>query len=109
MLQELTETVRLREDGTERSISKQRAVVKEIVAKAIKGDTRAVSILIAMVVPLQDAAAVVEAVVPLTNDDKTLVDLLTQYMREHGKLPGGEETQPAPIDRTEGRKDERDE
>jgi DNA-directed RNA polymerase subunit L len=40
-----------------------------------------------MVIPLQDAAAAQLAAVELTKDDKTLVELLTEYMKQQGKVP----------------------
>lgn len=46
---ELGERIRIREGDQEKSISKQRALVKALVAKALKGDTRAATVLIAMV------------------------------------------------------------
>jgi hypothetical protein len=87
VLQELDERIDIREGTREKTITKQRALIKAIVAKAIKGDMRAASLLLAMVIPLQDAAAAQIAAVELTKDDKTLVELLTEYMKQQGKVP----------------------
>lgn len=43
LLEELAERIHIREDGERRQISKQRAIIKQLVAKAIKGDPRAAS------------------------------------------------------------------
>ncbi len=43
LLEELAERIQIREDGERRQISKQRAIVKQLVAKAIKGDPKAAS------------------------------------------------------------------
>ncbi len=43
LLEELAERIHIREDGAPRRISKQRAIIKQLVAKAIKGDPRAAS------------------------------------------------------------------
>ena len=53
---ELSEKVTVREDGRSRPISKQRALIKSLMAKALKGDTRAVAAVLALharVVPEQ--------------------------------------------------------
>lgn len=49
LLEELQERVLVREAGGERQLSKQRALLKSITAKAIKGDTRAANIILSMV------------------------------------------------------------
>ena len=53
---ELSEIVRVREDGSSRHISKQRALIKSLMAKVLKGDTRAAATVLALharVVPEQ--------------------------------------------------------
>jgi hypothetical protein len=45
LLEELREEVAIRENGRERTISKQRAVVKALVAAAMTGDMRAINVL----------------------------------------------------------------
>lgn len=49
--EELGERIRVREGegDSERSITKQRAMVKALMAKALKGDTRAMALLIALI------------------------------------------------------------
>ena len=49
LTQELGERIRVREGDRELSISKQRAVIKALVAKALKGDSRAATLLLALV------------------------------------------------------------
>lgn len=46
---ELAEFVQIREGGQLRKISKQRAVVKSLLAKAVKGDTRAADVLLKLI------------------------------------------------------------
>jgi hypothetical protein len=45
---ELSEIVRVREDGSSRHISKQRALIKSLMAKALKGDARAAATVLAL-------------------------------------------------------------
>ncbi len=46
LMEELGETIRVREGDCEFRVSKQRAVLKSLIAKAVKGDTRAVTSLV---------------------------------------------------------------
>lgn len=46
--EELAEKIRIRESGKELRVSKQRAVIKSLVAAAVKGDVRATSALVAL-------------------------------------------------------------
>ena len=46
--EELRETILVREGARSKSISKQRALIKALLAKAIKGDTRAANTVLAM-------------------------------------------------------------
>jgi len=49
LAEELSERIRVREGDRERAISKQRALIKALTAKALKGDTRAAALLIALI------------------------------------------------------------
>ncbi len=49
LAEELGETIRIREGDRNLRVSKQRAMLKALVAKALKGDARAASLLIALV------------------------------------------------------------
>ena len=45
---ELGETITVREDGRPRKVSKQRALIKSLMAKALQGDVRAMASLLAL-------------------------------------------------------------
>ncbi len=47
LMEELRETIVIRENGRERKISKQRAFIKALVAAAIKSDVRAINAVVA--------------------------------------------------------------
>lgn len=49
LAEELGETIRIREGDRNLRVSKQRAMLKALVSKALKGDARAASLLIALV------------------------------------------------------------
>lgn len=83
-LEELGETIQVREDGRTRRISKQRAAIKQLMAKAIKGDARAVTALFTMLVRLAGAEEVQggAAEAPLTETDR---EILERFLRSHLK------------------------
>lgn len=45
---ELSEQITVREDGRSRKVSKQRALIKSLMAKALQGDVRAMAALLAL-------------------------------------------------------------
>jgi hypothetical protein len=73
---ELGETIRIREGDRQLKVSKQRAMLKALVAKALKGDARAASLLIALVAKVADEAPVAgaEASAPLAEVDRQILD-----------------------------------
>ncbi len=47
--EELAETIKIKESGHAKTVSKQRAMLKSLTAKAVQGDTKAVSVVVGMV------------------------------------------------------------
>jgi hypothetical protein len=85
---ELGERIRVREGDQEKSISKQRALVKALVAKALKGDTRAATVLITMV----DKYIVPELAATDTRPlSRTEEQILEDFLRQHAGRAGTEE------------------
>ena len=56
LMKELAEQIRIREGDRERSVTKQRALIKSLVAKSMKGDARSASILIGLLVKVAEHA-----------------------------------------------------
>ncbi len=54
LMEELGEKIIVREGGQARKVSKQRAVVKSVVARTLKGDARAAALLTSMMMRLLD-------------------------------------------------------
>ncbi len=54
LMEELGEKIIVREGGQARKVSKQRAVVKSVVARTLKGDVRAAALLTSMMMRLLD-------------------------------------------------------
>ena len=83
LLDELSELIRINEGGKTRSITKQRALLKSLTARGIKGDGRAANIILKMVMnvlepqlPTSDPAELSPA------DDKALDDFLGDYLKD---------------------------
>lgn len=91
--EELRERITVREQGGERRYSKQRALVKSLTAKAIKGDARAANVLINMIHRLLEGEAEPAASAPLTADEQAILDTLGRRLK-------GEQA-PAPVQSSE--------
>ena len=71
--EELAEKIVVNEGGKQLKISKQRAMIKSLLAKALKGDTRAATVLLKLLIDAEQATtknAVVEA---LSEDDQAIL------------------------------------
>ena len=74
--EELHERILVREGGTERRISKQRALLKSLTAKAIKGDTRAANVLLNMILKVLEAEPEKSDEPQLTADERAVLETL---------------------------------
>ena len=70
---ELSEKIRIREGERSLKVSKQRAMLKALVAKALKGDARAANVVLTLVGKLFEPEAVAERVPALTADDQAIL------------------------------------
>jgi hypothetical protein len=72
---ELSEKIRIREGERSLKVSKQRAMLKALVAKAMKGDARAANVVLTLVGRLfaMDSATSEEAAA-LTSDDQAILE-----------------------------------
>jgi hypothetical protein len=66
--------VTVREGEKSRSISKQRAIVKAVVLRALKGDTKAVTTLIGLLLRFQEGTQSAEAPIELGAEDLAILD-----------------------------------
>lgn len=71
---ELSEKIRIREGERSLKVSKQRAMLKALVAKALKGDARAANVVLTLVGRLFEPEAVAEEVPALTSDDQAILE-----------------------------------
>ena len=70
---ELSEKIRIREGERSLKVSKQRAMLKALVAKALKVDARAANVVLTLVGRLFEPEAVAEEVPALTADDEGIL------------------------------------
>ena len=80
---ELSERLEITENGKTLKLTKQRAMLKQLIAKAIKGDVRAISKLADLVMVLFGPDDEVrKSAVALSADDETIID---EFLRRHTK------------------------
>jgi hypothetical protein len=84
---ELQQTILVREDGRAERISKQRAVIKTLVARTLKGDARSGSVLINIISRMLDSKEEVAGPeTPLTPDESKVLEVLR---RRAGAIQNG--------------------
>ena len=87
LIKELAEAIVVNEGGARRKITKQRAFIKAMMARALQGDPRAANSLllaIAKLLPTPEPEAAPASI--LSADDEAI---LTAFLDRHGKQAGG--------------------
>jgi len=74
LLQELSELISISEGGKSKKLSKQRALLKSLAAKAIKGDARAMNILLNLMVRVLEISAEEREGDVISEDDLAILD-----------------------------------
>src|SRR5262249_1056157 len=95
--EELRENILVREGGTEKPLSKQRAILKSLAMKAIKGDMRAVAIVLNLAQRLLEYQDEDGNETPLTDDEQSILTPLERRFaqRQRPKADGSaSETDP---------------
>ena len=72
--EELSQKIVVSEGGMTKETTKQRAMIKSLFAKALKGDTRAATVLINLILGLEQTRIANDAVEALTPDDITILE-----------------------------------
>ena len=78
--EEMNEKITIREGADERPVSKQRALVKSLTAKAIKGDTRAANLLLSMILRILEAEPAEPGEAPLTAEEREVLEILERRL-----------------------------
>ena len=71
--EELAEKIIVNEGGRQLKISKQRAMIKSLLAKALKGDTRAASVLLKLLIDAEQATTRNAVADALSEDDQAIL------------------------------------
>jgi hypothetical protein len=74
LMEELSERISMSEGGKPKKLSKQRALLKSLAAKAIKGDARAMNILLNLMVRVLEVSAEVRESEIISQEDLALLD-----------------------------------
>lgn len=78
LLEEMQEQILVREGSREKKISKQRAMLKSVAAQAIKGNTRATSVVLGLLYRLTHADGNNEPTVDLSDEDLAIIEGFTK-------------------------------
>jgi hypothetical protein len=79
---ELAETIQVSEGGTRKAISKQRAMLKSLTARALQGDTRAANTVLGLVQKLLDDEEPGASQEELAAEDRAILDAYEQRLRQ---------------------------
>ena len=102
LMEELGEKILIREGEKSRRVSKQRALVKSLVARAVKGDARAATLLTSMMMRLLETGEGAPAVEePLLDEELDILGAFEDRVRR-----GAQRQTAAPADRRDAREDE---
>ena len=74
LLEELSERIRVREGERRITVSKQRALLKTLTAKALKGDTRAAALVLNLVWRVVEREATPDPITDLAPEDHAILD-----------------------------------
>lgn len=83
LAEELGERITVREGGNTKTVSKQRAFLKALMNKALRGDVRAASLAYTMMMRLLDTGETATGYeIEMTNDDYEVLETFLQQRRE---------------------------
>jgi len=89
LTEELQERISVREAGSERQLSKQRALLKSITAKAIKGDTRAANLIFSLMLRVLEDDPDAAAETPLSSEEWDILRALEARLSGAPDTDGG--------------------
>ena len=83
--EELQELVHLKEGGKDKHVSKQRALIKALMAKAVKGDARAANLLLNMILKVLIPTQADDVDETLSSDHRAILDAFKERVLEAAK------------------------
>jgi len=107
--EELQETVLVHEGANAFKISKQRAIIKTLFVKTLKGDGRAATTLIGMMYRLLDLAGTPpDSEEPLNADEREVWDVLRERLRRDDSAAVANSAAPSAIGGDDGNSDDQE-
>ena len=103
--EELRELIDLNEGGVRKRVSKRRAMLKSVTAKAVQGDTRAAAIIIEMIYRLHHEDEPEKTKQGFLEDDLAILETYGKRLRPSGPQP---EASPDPSKESPERRDDGD-
>ena len=91
LAEELAETITVTEGGRSFAVSKQRAMLKSLMAKSIKGDTSAARALIGLIVGIEQADAERSVVVTTSAEDLEILEAFKARVLAESQCEDAEE------------------
>ncbi len=91
LMEELRESIRIREGGNTRTISKAKGVIKALVAKALKGDTRATAQVFALSTGVTPERGETPNRQALDREDMKILERFAEGMRQEPPSNGVED------------------
>ncbi len=85
LIEEMSERIPISEDGKQRKVSKQRALLKTLTVKALKGDQRSASILLNLILRLFEPDAEDDANEPTPQEDLEILAAFKARVAEETK------------------------
>ena len=89
--EELEEKITITENGTLLEITKQRAMFKTLMAKALKGDSRASSVLIGLAISMEQVDSSQHTIHVFPEEDLAIIENLKARLKDTSDQPLSEE------------------
>ena len=83
--EELQELIHLKEGGKDKHVSKQRALIQALMAKAVKGDARAANLLLNMILKVLIPTQTDDVDETLSSDDLAILEAFKERVLEAAK------------------------
>ena len=94
--EELEEKITITENGTPLEITKQRAMFKSLMAKALKGDSRASSVLIGLAISMEQAENSSHTIHVFPEEDLAIIENLKERLKDTGDQKRSQENSDEP-------------
>lgn len=102
LLEELNESITIREGEKTRTISKQRALLKAMMSKSLKGDAPATANMLRLMAQCLDPTGDTGDEAPLTREEREVIMAYTERLLRDQDDAGGESAEEGAVSDSEG-------